>query len=193
MEIDKSAPDEAKTMRFGRAGEVAELFQAAGLIDIEETTITVSAHVGTPSTTVETAGAEDYEIRIDITGRQLLTIVTGATLQPHPDPREGGRLSAWGEIDHWLGGAAVAYALTLTARDRRALCAAIVTACRTTEDTEIEISVNQLEAGDRVEAGDGDEADAGRIDLIHGTDAWVSWDSGVRTLAALSDLRPERK
>ena len=43
MEVDTAAPDEAKTMRFGRAGEVAELFQAAGLVDIEETTISVKA------------------------------------------------------------------------------------------------------------------------------------------------------
>ena len=43
MEVDTGAPDEAKAMRFGRAGEVAELFQAAGLVEIEETTITVNA------------------------------------------------------------------------------------------------------------------------------------------------------
>lgn len=48
-----------------------------------------------------------------------------------------------------------------------------------------------LAVGDRVEAGDGDEADAGIVQTIHGDQAWVGWDSGVRTLADLSDLRPE--
>ena len=43
MEVDSGAPDEAKAMRFGRAGEVADLFQAAELVEIEETTITVNA------------------------------------------------------------------------------------------------------------------------------------------------------
>ena len=41
--VDTGAPDEAKTMRFGRASEIAELFQAAGLVNVEETTISVSA------------------------------------------------------------------------------------------------------------------------------------------------------
>lgn len=54
------------------------------------------------------------------------------------------------------------------------------------EDAEI-----NLEAGDRVEAGEGDEADAGIVQTIHGDQAWVGWDSGVRTLTALADLRPE--
>lgn len=43
MEVDTRAPDEAKTMRFGRASEIAELFRTAGLINIEETTINLSA------------------------------------------------------------------------------------------------------------------------------------------------------
>ena len=41
--VDSGAPDEAKTMRFGRASEIAELFQAAGLVNVDETTISVSA------------------------------------------------------------------------------------------------------------------------------------------------------
>lgn len=43
LAVEQRAPDEAQTMRFGRAGEVAELFQAAGLVNVEETTISVSA------------------------------------------------------------------------------------------------------------------------------------------------------
>ena len=96
-------------------------------------------------------------------------------------------------MDHWLGTAACAYARTLTAANRSALLDAIVAACRTTEDTEIELADHQIEAGDRVEAGEGDDADAGIVQTIHGDQAWVGWDSGVRTLADLSDLRPERK
>lgn len=37
------APDEARTMRFGREGEIAELFDTAGFDDIAETTLDVSA------------------------------------------------------------------------------------------------------------------------------------------------------
>lgn len=39
--VDPSAPDEAATMRFGRAGEIAELLASAGFTDIVETTLTV--------------------------------------------------------------------------------------------------------------------------------------------------------
>jgi SAM-dependent methyltransferase len=38
---DPSAPDQATTMRFGRAGEIAELFESAGFIEIVETKLTV--------------------------------------------------------------------------------------------------------------------------------------------------------
>jgi SAM-dependent methyltransferase len=41
LSIDAAAPDEARTMRFGRAGEIAELFDTAGLTDITETTLEV--------------------------------------------------------------------------------------------------------------------------------------------------------
>jgi SAM-dependent methyltransferase len=41
--VDPAAPDEAATMRFGRAGEIAELLASAGFTDITETTLTVSS------------------------------------------------------------------------------------------------------------------------------------------------------
>lgn len=41
--VDPSAPDEAMTMRFGRAGEIADLLASAGFNDITETTLTVSS------------------------------------------------------------------------------------------------------------------------------------------------------
>jgi SAM-dependent methyltransferase len=43
LAIDPNAPDEARTMRFGRAGEIAELFSTAGLTDIAESTLHVSS------------------------------------------------------------------------------------------------------------------------------------------------------
>jgi ubiquinone/menaquinone biosynthesis C-methylase UbiE len=41
--IDPSAPDEAMTMRFGRAGEIADLLASSGFTEITETTLTVSS------------------------------------------------------------------------------------------------------------------------------------------------------
>lgn len=43
LQVDEAAPDEARTMRFGRPGEIAELFAAAGLCDVVESTLTVSS------------------------------------------------------------------------------------------------------------------------------------------------------
>jgi SAM-dependent methyltransferase len=43
LTIDPAAPDEARTMRFGRPGEIAELFAQAGLIDIVDTSLQVSS------------------------------------------------------------------------------------------------------------------------------------------------------
>lgn len=43
LTIDPDAPDEARTLRFGRPGEIANLFAAAGMIDIEESTLDVSS------------------------------------------------------------------------------------------------------------------------------------------------------
>ena len=43
LAVDPDAPDEARTMRFGRQGEIAELLDAAGFVDITETTLEVSS------------------------------------------------------------------------------------------------------------------------------------------------------
>jgi SAM-dependent methyltransferase len=43
LEIDSSAPDEARTLRFGRPGEIAELFESAGMVDVVESTLRVSS------------------------------------------------------------------------------------------------------------------------------------------------------
>ncbi|MEX2133582.1 MAG: class I SAM-dependent methyltransferase [Acidimicrobiia bacterium] len=41
--VDPTAPDEATVMRFGRAGEIADLLATTGFTDITETTLTVSS------------------------------------------------------------------------------------------------------------------------------------------------------
>lgn len=44
--------------------------------------------------------------------------------------------------------------------------------------------------GRRVEAGEGADHDTGRVERIDSTDmAYVAWDSGVKTPAAIADLR----
>jgi SAM-dependent methyltransferase len=43
LALDPDAPDEARILRFGREGEIAELFDAAGLVDITETTLEVAS------------------------------------------------------------------------------------------------------------------------------------------------------
>ncbi len=41
--LDADAPAEGRTLRFGAAGEIVELFEAAGLADVEETLLTVES------------------------------------------------------------------------------------------------------------------------------------------------------
>lgn len=43
LEIDPAAPDQARTLRFGRPGEVVELFESAGLGDVVESTLRVTS------------------------------------------------------------------------------------------------------------------------------------------------------
>ncbi|HEX4978445.1 MAG TPA: class I SAM-dependent methyltransferase [Acidimicrobiales bacterium] len=43
LSIDRDAPDEARVLRFGRPGEIAELFAGAQLEDIEESTLSVAS------------------------------------------------------------------------------------------------------------------------------------------------------
>jgi SAM-dependent methyltransferase len=43
LSVDPNAPDEARILRFGREGEIAALFESAGLNDIVETTLEVSS------------------------------------------------------------------------------------------------------------------------------------------------------
>lgn len=48
----------------------------------------------------------------------------------------------------------------------------------------------EIEVGDRVEAGEGEDNDTGRVESIDGDTAIVAWDSGVKTPADVSALRP---
>ena len=41
LELDPAAPDEARVLRFGGRGEIAQLFADAGLVDVAETTLKV--------------------------------------------------------------------------------------------------------------------------------------------------------
>ena len=43
LSIDARAPDEARTLRFGRPGEIADLFASSGLERIEESTLAVAS------------------------------------------------------------------------------------------------------------------------------------------------------
>jgi SAM-dependent methyltransferase len=43
LAVDPQAPDEARTLRFGGPGEIAELLTAAGMVDVVETTLTVTS------------------------------------------------------------------------------------------------------------------------------------------------------
>ncbi|OMH25139.1 SAM-dependent methyltransferase [Tersicoccus phoenicis] len=43
LAVDPDAPDEARTLRFGREGELTDLFTTAGLVDVAETTLEVSS------------------------------------------------------------------------------------------------------------------------------------------------------
>lgn len=43
LQIDPGAPDEARTLRFGRPGEIADLFRTSGIVDVIETTLSVTA------------------------------------------------------------------------------------------------------------------------------------------------------
>lgn len=43
LDIDPGAPDEARTLRFGRSGEIPELFESAGMVDVDESTLSVAS------------------------------------------------------------------------------------------------------------------------------------------------------
>lgn len=43
LALNSAAPDELRTMRFGRAGELVELFEGAGLADVEEAVLSVES------------------------------------------------------------------------------------------------------------------------------------------------------
>lgn len=46
LSIDPEAPDEARTLRFGRPGEIGDLFASAGIEDIVEATLSVASTYG---------------------------------------------------------------------------------------------------------------------------------------------------
>lgn len=46
LAVDRDAPDEARTLRFGQPGEIAELLAAVGVDDVAESTLQVAARYG---------------------------------------------------------------------------------------------------------------------------------------------------
>jgi hypothetical protein len=77
------------------------------------------------------------------------------------------------------------------------LTAASAAGCGTWDDEALRTLTKALEKmgedevakGDRVEAGEGDDHDTGRVLAVDGDRAEVGWDSGVRTWTPVSDLR----
>ena len=77
--VDPAAPDESRTLRFGRQGEVAELFAGGGLEDVVESTLSVSSTYGSYDELwdgflagVGPAGA--YCVALDDAGRSRLRV-----------------------------------------------------------------------------------------------------------------------
>lgn len=50
-------------------------------------------------------------------------------------------------------------------------------------------AMNGFSLGDHVTAGQGDDEDEGRIEQLRGTEAFVAWQSGVKTWTPIDDLR----
>lgn len=48
----------------------------------------------------------------------------------------------------------------------------------------------EIKVGMRVEVGEGEDHDTGRVVEINGAMAMVAWDSGVRTSCPVADLSP---
>ena len=101
--VDPAAPDEARTLRFGRAGEIAALFTAAGLRDVDETVLDVA---------VDYAGFDDlwagFEAGVGPAGAYCVALPAA--------PRE--RLRA--ELDRRLGAPRQPFTLGARARSVRA-------------------------------------------------------------------------
>jgi hypothetical protein len=49
--------------------------------------------------------------------------------------------------------------------------------------------MDTIKVGDRVEGGEGEDHDTGRVERIDDGMAFVSWDSGVKTPCPVADLQ----
>lgn len=67
--------------------------------------------------------------------------------------------------------------------------AALVAAGRITREEADARNAVTIQIGDRVEAGEGEGHDTGRVESIDGATAFVAWDSGVKTPADVASLR----
>jgi hypothetical protein len=98
----------------------------------DTTTIHIAPSIGTPSTTVDTAGAMDYSVTLTIGDR---VVECEVTLVPS---QYDGRLGAWGDLDNWLSGPGVAVVRSLGDRGGRELAREIAAACVAGDDSEVE-------------------------------------------------------
>lgn len=51
------------------------------------------------------------------------------------------------------------------------------------------MNTNEIEVGMKVEAGEGEDHDTGRVESIDNDMAFIAWDSGVKTPCPIGDLR----
>lgn len=77
LAIDSGAPDEARTLAFGRAGEIADLFTAAGLTDVEDCLLRTSTTYSSfdelwAGFLADVGPAGAYTTALDDTGRDRL-------------------------------------------------------------------------------------------------------------------------
>jgi hypothetical protein len=55
-------------------------------------------------------------------------------------------------------------------------------------ETNVENKQHEIEVGDLVEGGHGDDYDVGRVEQINGDVAFVAWEIGVKTTAPVANL-----
>lgn len=103
-----------------------------------EMQIEITTSNARPSTTVDTEGAWDVDVELEIGGRTGRKVTGEVTLCPRDFD---GQLAAWGEdINTWMSSDLVAVAYDLTADGRRALC-------REIEADSVEAIEGEIEAG----------------------------------------------
>lgn len=163
-------------------------------------TITISASVGTPSTTVETKGALDYDVTLQVGD---VAIDGEVTLCPsHYD----GTITTWGSLDHWATGRIVDVLLALDdGHERAVVIDAIRAECVSDagSPTDLDIEISKIDAMAREHA----EADVREVcnddrenQRLHGDDgvsalrraqasSHLGWDESARSCGLAQTLK----